>query len=86
MIVASGGVTGDCQKGLFKRDALFRRKVIPHCLRSVLSIVRVLRLQKPCKLALDLDKIKWGYLLAIKNMENDKIVIESKQRETIKKN
>jgi len=82
MIIASGGVTGDCQKGLFTEDALYRRKVILHCLRSELSIIRVLRLQKPCKLALDLDNMKWGYLLAIKNMKNDKIVIESKQRET----
>ena len=83
MIIASGGVTGDCQKGLFTEDALFRRKVIPHCLRSGLSIMRTLMVQRSCKLALDLDKIEWGYLLAIENMENDKIVIESKQRETI---
>jgi len=60
MRVASGGVTGDCKKGLFNGDALVRRKVIPRCLRSGLSILRVLRIQRPCKLALDLDKIKSG--------------------------
>ena len=65
MRIASGGVTGDCKKGLFNGDALVRRKVIPHCLRSGLSILRALRIQRPCKLALDLDKTKWGYLLAI---------------------
>lgn len=60
MVIASGGVTRDCRKGLFTEDALVRRKVIPRCLRSGLSIIRVLRVQKPCKLALDLDKIKSG--------------------------
>ena len=46
MVIASGGVTGDCEKGLLTEGALVRRKVIPHCLRSGLSIVRALRVQR----------------------------------------
>lgn len=84
MVIASGGVMRDCIKGHFSADALSRRIVIPRCLRSVLSIVRVLILQRPCKLALDLDNIKSGVTywqlkiwIVIKS--------ESKQREIIKK-
>jgi len=60
IVIVSGGVTIDCKKGLLSKTPCGQRRVIPRCLRSGLSIIRVLRVQKSCKLALDLDKIKSG--------------------------